>query len=256
MGQKIRKMAVMLTGMAFAVCSFGQSKAVKQQISNTAMAVSGELMYQMGAEDILADKEISMAQASFRYMLKSRDRQSREWQANFQNRMVYRMLVNQCNGFMTDLNEMMNNARRHPEHMAGCITAGTELLLQAYSFVKHAVVVAMNSQVPLPWKVNYDEFLEGKDNTPKYANDPEKSQEDTDKHNLLLHSERFDILNNTLIQLVNMRMAVRAVNARLSVDFTWQKAVEYAVNFKSYIGEARSRAFNTFAVDVANRPLP
>ena len=94
MGQKIRKMTVMLTGMAFAVCSFGQSKAVKQQISNTAMAVSGELMYQMGAEDILADKEISMAQASFRYMLKSRDRQSREWQANFQNRMVYRMLVN------------------------------------------------------------------------------------------------------------------------------------------------------------------
>ena len=85
---------------------------------------------------------------------------------------------------------------------------------------------------------------------------PEKSQEDTDKHNLLLPSERFDILNNTLIQLVNMRMAVRAVNARLSVDFTWQKAVEYAVNFKSYIGEARSRAFNTFAVDVANRPLP
>jgi len=140
--------------------------------------------------------------------------------------------------------------------MPGCITAGTELLLQAYSFVKHAVVVAMNSQVPLPWKVDYDEFLEGKDRTPKYKDDPDKEKEDVDKHNLLLPSERFDILNNTLVQLINMRMALRAVTSRLNVDFTWQKAVEYAVNFRSYIHEAQGRAYTTFCADIAQRPLP
>lgn len=256
MGQKMRRCAVILIGMAVAVGGWAQAKSVKQQLSNNAMAIAGEIMYQAGADSILSDKKITMGHATFRYLLKSSDRSSREWQANFQNRMVYRMLVRQCEGFLEDYNAMMTAARKHPEHMPGCITAGTELLLQAYSFVKHAVVVAMNSQVPLPWKVDYDEFLEGKDRTPKYKDDPDKEKEDVDKHNLLLPSERFDILNNTLVQLINMRMALRAVTSRLNVDFTWQKAVEYAVNFRSYIHEAQGRAYTTFCADIAQRPLP
>ena len=255
MGQKIIRWLATLALMVLVMPATAQ-KAAKQEAANLTTALSGELMYQMGADSILGDKQITMAHATFRYLMKSQDMQSREWQANFQNRMVYRMLVRQCQGFMEDLNTMMDNARKHPEHMAGCITAGTELLLQAYSLVKHTVVVAMNSQVPLPWKVDYDEFVEGKSRTPKYADDPEKEKEDDDKTNLLLPSERFNILNNTLIQLINMRMAVRAVNAKLSVDFTWQKAFQYAVNFKSYMNEAQSRAIQTFGANIAARPLP
>ena len=55
---------------------------------------------------------------------------------------------------------------------------------------------------------------------------------------------------------MQMRMAMKAVTARLNRDFTWQKAVEYALNFDDYIGEAQRRAFDTFGSNVAARPLP
>lgn len=256
MGQKI------ITFILAGLCSMAvmplhaQSKAVKQQIANTAQALVGEAAYQLGADSILADKKISMAQATFRYTMKMQDKQSRERMLNFQNRMAYRMLVRQCQYFLMDFNAMTDAARKHPEHYPGVISAGTDLLLQAYGFVKQAVVVAMNSQVPLPWKVDYDEFLAGKDNTPKYVNDPERSEEEDDKVNLLLPSERFNIINNTVVQVMQMRMAMKAVTARLNRDFTWQKAVEYALNFDDYIGEAQRRAFDTFGSSVAARPLP
>ena len=256
MGQKMRKYTLMLIGMMMALTMMAQKKAIQQIITNTATAVAGEVTYRMGADSILKDKNMTMAHAIFRYVLKSSDRDSREWQANFQNRIVYRMLVRQCQYFMDDYNEMIKNAQKHPEHLANCITAGSELLLQAYSFVKHAVVVAMNSKVPLPWKVDYDEFIEGKDNTPIYANDAERDKKDVDNYNLLLPSERYNILNNTLSQLISMRVALRAVNARLSTDFTWQRALQYAPNFRSYISEAQSRAFMSFGTNIMNRPLP
>lgn len=256
MEQKIKIWLLALVAMTSVSSAWGQVQAIKQWTLNTATAVSGELAYQAGADSIYDDKQISVVHATFRYMMKSKDMATREGILNFQNRMVYKMLVNECNGFIRDMNEMMDAARQHPEHMAGCITSGTEMLLQAYSLVKHVVVVAMNSKVPLPWKVDYYDFLEGKDNTPKYENDPDRTEEETDKANLLLPTERFKITINAIVQLSYMRTAIRAVTSKLKVDFTWQKAVEYAVNFDSYIHEAQRRAFDTFGTNIAARPLP
>lgn len=255
MEQKMRSWMTVLL-LAVAVSAGAQTKAVKQILLNTTTAVAGEASYLMGADSINDDKKISVTHATFRYMMKSRDMTSREGVLNFQNKMIYRMLVNQCNGLVTDMNEMMSLARQHPEHMANCISSGTEMLLQAYALVKHVVVVAMNSEVPLPWKVDYDEFLEGRDRTPKYKNDPEKEETDTDKANLLLPTERFKMTINAIVQISYMRTAIRAVSARLRTDFTWQKALKRAVNFDTYIGEARRRAFTTFGSNIADRPLP
>lgn len=255
MGQKIVTLLVALcfgAGVAFVQA---QSSA-KQVMANTTQALIGEAAYQLRADSILADKKISMAHATLRYTMKMQDRQSREWVLNFQNRLIYKMLVKQCQGFLTDFNRMTDAARRHPEHYPAVITAGTDLVLQAYGFVKQAVVVAMNSDVPLPWKVDYNDFLEGKDKTPKYKNDSERTEDETDKVNLLLPTERFKIINNAMVQVMMMRMAMRNITSRLEKDFYWQHAVEYAVNFDSYIGEAQRRAFDTFGANIAARPLP
>ena len=255
MGQKMRILMLLCLGWA-CIMPLCAQKAAKQQIQNTAMAMVNEVLYYQGADSINDDKKISMTHATFRYYMKSQDMGSREWQANLKNKIVYRILVDQCQGLLYDMNMMMTNARKHPEHMAACITGGTEIMLQAYSVVKHAVVVAMNSQVPLPWKVDYDDFLEGKDNTPNYANDPEKTAQDTDKANLLLPTERFNILNESIKHIIQMRVAVQAVNAKLTVDFTWQKAVEYALKFDNYVDEAHQRVFTVYSNEIKNRPLP
>ena len=256
MGRKIMTLCFLLCFGGSVHSLHAQIKAAKQQIANTAQALIGEAAYQLGADSILADKKISMGHATLRYTMKMKDRQSREWVLNFQNRLVYRMLVKQCQGFLTDFNRMTDAARKHPEHYPAVITAGTDLVLQAYGYVKQAVVVAMNCEVPLPWKVDYDDFLEGKDNTPKYKNDEERTEEETDKVNLLLPTERFKIINNALIQVMMMRTAMRNITSRLEKDFYWQKAVEYAVNFDNYVGEAQRRAFDTFGASMASWPTP
>ena len=256
MGRKIKRMMVGM-GMAFCMAILPQqmkAQAYKQQIANTAQALIGEGAYQLGADSILADKKISMAHATLRYTMKMQDRQSREWVLNFQNRLIYKMLVKQCQGFLTDFNAMTDAARKHPEHYPDVITAGTDLVLQAYGYVKQAVVVAMNCEVPIPWKVDYDDFLEGKDKTPKYKNDEERTEDETDKVNLLLPTERFKIINNAMTQVMMMRMSMRAITNRLNKDFYWQKAVEYAVNFDNYIGEAHSRAYSTFSAGLNSQP--
>lgn len=251
------KKIIIAIGWMFAfLCPMKAQNATKQQILNTASAVAQEGLYLINTDSVLKDKSISTGHATFRYLLKQKDRQSREWQVGFQNKMIYRMLVQQFNYLISDLNEMFDNARKHPEHMPACIMAGTDLLTQAYALGKHAVVVAMNSKVPLPWKVDYEKFLTGKDKTPNYENDKEKDKKDDDQQNLLLPSERYNILNNTLAQVMNLRMAIRAVNSKLSVDFTWQKGVEYALKFDNYVHEAHQQVFANFSRDVKNRPLP
>lgn len=237
-------------------CGYAQDKATKQAFKNTASAVAQEYLYYINADSINSDKEISLAHATFRYMLKQKDMQSREWQIGFQNKIAYKMLVNQCHYFIQDLNEMMANARRHPEHMTMCITAGTDILMQFYATVRMVVVVAMNSKVPLPWKVDYEKFLEGKDNTPIYANDSERAEQETDKANLLLPSERYTILNQAFAQIMNLRMAIRAVNSKLMIDLTWQKALETALLFDDQIKEAHRTAFTTFEASLNSRPVP
>ena len=227
-----------------------------QQILNDAAAVAQEALFTVNYDSVRSDKTVSTAHALIRYSLKQQDRNSREWQVGFQNKIIYRLLVQQFNYLIRDVNEMFDNARKHPEHMPACITAGSEILLKAYSLGKHAVVVAMNSKVPLPWKVDYDKFLEGKDNTPIYANDKEKGKNDDDRQNLLLPSERYNILNSTLSQVMDLRVAIRAVNSKLSVDMTWQKGVMYALKFDNYVHEAHQNVFRTFSREIANRPVP
>ena len=230
--------------------------ATKQQLLNTAAAVAEEGLYMINVDSILKDKSISTVAALARYNLKQQDMGTREWQIAFRNKIVYRMLVQQFNYLIRDMNDMFENARKHPEHMPACIMAGSEILLQAYSLGKHAVVVAMGSRVPLPWKVNYKEFLEGKDNTPIYANDKDRDKKDDDKQNLLLPSERYNILNSTVQQVMALRMAINAVNAKLSVDFTWQKGVEYALKFDNYVHEAHNKVFREFSRSIDSRPVP
>lgn len=235
---------------------YAQDKATKQALANTASAVAEEYLYYINADSIKSDKEISLAHATFRYMLKQKDMQSREWQIGFQNKIAYKLLVGQCHYLIEDLNEMMDNARRHPEHMAMCITAGTDMLMQFYGIVRTVVVVAMNSKVPLPWKVDYEKFLNGEDNTPIYANDPDRKEEETDKANLLLPSERYTILNQAFTQIMNLRIAIQAVNYKLKVDLTWQKALETALLFDDQIKEAQRIAFTTIEASLNDRPVP
>lgn len=231
-------------------------KAVSQSLANTASAVTQEALYKNRADSINKDKQVTLLHATTRYLLKQRDMQSREREIGFQNKIAYKLLVSQCKGLIEDLDVMMENASKHPEHMAGCISAGSDILMQAYATVRMVVVAAMQSKVPLPWKVDYEKFLEGKDKTPIYANDKEKSKNDTDKANLLYPSERYNILNQAFEQLVNLRIAIRRVNSKLEVEMTWQKAVEYALLFDNHIKDAHQKAYATFQADFHNRPLP
>lgn len=252
----MKRLVFMIAAMLLACTGTKAQKAAKQVADNTLKAVASEALYMTWTDSMVSDKEMTLVHATARYMLKKKDMETREWNLDFQNRIIYRMLVQQFNGLISDVNQLTRLVTQHPEHSAGCFKACSDMLLQAYALGKHAVVVAMNSKVPLPWKVKYGDFLEGKDETPPYERDPSRDPKDNDGTNLLLPTERYKILNDTYGRIIEMRLALNAVIAKFSVDMTWQKAVLYAVKFDDELHEVQKSVFQEFSSSIADRPLP
>ena len=250
-----RLVIVLLMVLSASPVLFAQ-KAAKQQILNTAEAMVAEGLYMNWTDSMLADKKMTLAHATARYILKQNELYTKEWVEEYKNRIIYQLMVQQFNGLIEDIADLKKAAQKHPEHLPACISAGTELLLQAYALGKNAVVVAMNSMAPLPWKVNYQDLLEGKVKTPIYKNDTTRTEKDNDGRNLLLPTERYKIMNDTYVQIFRMRIAIQMIIAKLDVDLTWQKAVLYAVKFDDEIQKAHSQVFSAFSSSINSRPLP
>lgn len=234
----------------------GRAQAYKQQLLNTASAEAAELLYAIEADSIMQDKLVIGVQAGFRHMLKMAERDERRRTVFTRDSYLYRELVRECTGFAREVGQMMDNARRHPEYMATCIKGGTELVNQAYSVVKHAVVVGMGSNVPYPWKVDLEKLLRGEDNTPDYRNDSERSVKDDDHDNMLLPDERYRIVNNAVAQLKGMRTAVAAVNSKLTFDIPLREKLKAALPLADVVDGARRDGFNQAAQIIRGYPLP
>lgn len=232
------------------------AQAYKQQLLNTASAEAAELLYAIEADSIMQDKLVIGVHAGFRHMLKMAEQDERRRSVFTRDSYLYRELVRECTGFAREVGQMMDNARRHPEYMATCIKGGTELVSQAYSVVKHAVVVGMGSNVPYPWKVDLEKLLQGKDNTPDYRDDRERDAKDDDHDNMLLPDERYRIVNNAVAQLKGMRTAVAAVNSKLTFDIPLRKKLKAAQPLSVLLDGARRDGFKKGYRIIDNYPLP
>lgn len=237
------------------VAALAQNPAT-QQIKNTARAVGAEELYRIEADSIKHDKVKTEVYALLRHQLKMADKRQRETVLFDRNSPLYIELVRACTDFTAELTRLERAVSDCHLDMGFVRTAALELMTEAYSLVRTAIVTGMSSNVPHPFRVSLDRLLRGEDDTPVYADDPQRPDDDTDGANLLLPDERLRIVNHAVHQLRGMTSAMRAVVSKLTVDVAVARRISVAPDFRVLSAGRRHEALRRVGASFASYPLP
>jgi len=214
-------LALLLSAGAATAQQVRPDKRTGQVITeNTAVAKVPENTMEIMSDTVNQNTKRILTAVTLRNTMYSLDMQARENLNGFRRESrAYRRLVYEVVYLVQSATLLINEAARNPHHLVFVTTKTAKLLLEAKNFVKYAVVVAMNGNVPNPFRVSIEDFQADLARVPSYNADASTDQKVDDQYNLLLPDDRIAILQQTRTQLRNIRKAMDQMYWKLLTDF-------------------------------------
>lgn len=217
--------------MLAVVCAMGVS-AQAQQVrmdyktatmveENTAVAAVPEGQYKNMNDTVKRNNERILAAVTLREQMLSMDMQARLNMNGFKRESrAFKRLVYEITYLTQSATLLLNEVSRNPEHSVFVTRQAAKLLLEAKNFVKYAVVVAMNGEVPNPFRLTVEDLEKDLYKVPIYNADAAPDERVDDSYNLLLPDDRIAIMQETRTQLRNIRRAMDQMYWKMKTEFT------------------------------------
>lgn len=205
------------------------TKTARQVATNTAAAYAQETLHEIQQDTVMQRTNSLLAATLIHYNKYEMDMSQRLSDNGFRREgALYAKLVRECNRFVNLTGKFLNAAVHSPQNLTYCYRSAISLGNQARQAVKEAVVIGMNSKVPNPFKVNYNDLYNGIDTVPAYREDPEvKYDEDEMKiikeRNLLLPDERIRIVNDAIMRLSTFNRTLTVMTWKLDTHFSFRE---------------------------------
>ena len=226
MEKTMKKWMLIVAGCAMALSMQAQQvrmdyKTAKVIEENTAVAAVPESQYRNMNDSVMENNKRILAAVTLREQMLSMDMQARLNMNGFRRESrAFKRLVYEITYLTQSTTLLLNEARRNPEHSVFVTRQAAKLLLEAKNFVKYAVVVAMNGEVPNPFKLTVEDLEEDLYSIPTYNADAAPGERVNDSYNLLLPDDRIAIMQETRSQLRNIRRAMDQMYWKLKTEFT------------------------------------
>lgn len=213
------------------VCAMGvsaQAQQVKMDYKtatmveqNTAVAAVPEGQYKNMNDTVKRNNERILAAVTLREQMLSMDMQARLNMNGFKRESrAFKRLVYEITYLTQSATLLLNEVSRNPEHSVFVTRQAAKLLLEAKNFVKYAVVVAMNGEVPNPFRLTVEDLEKDLYKVPIYNADAAPDERVDDSYNLLLPDDRIAIMQETRTQLRNIRRAMDQMYWKMKTEFT------------------------------------
>lgn len=201
-------------------------KSTEMVAANMAAAMATETLHSAQIDSVKRRTLDIMSAVLIRQYMNDMDMAQRKDVSHFgPESRLYRKLVLECQRFVTETAMLCEVVSKNPVNTAYCYKHLAEISMLAKQEVKNAVIFGMDGKVPNPFKVNYDELLEGKVTVPLYIKDGDRDSVAFKTHNLLLPDERMTIVNNAIYKIRDYTRALRRVRTKIQYHTGFRQAL-------------------------------